>query len=166
MRKKWLIRATVLLGVCVATLLIAAPAMAIWDWCDVDPTLSIGGHTVSLDASYQGDPSQIRGKIEFTVEVPAGTQVKLISCDSTAQVKIVYDKCNDNRDNNENGNGRQNDNRDSYHKSSKGTSVEVSVDIKSKTAYASLLTVSLDGKKITLQKSTTDKDLDYSFVIA
>lgn len=149
MRKKLLIRAAVVLGVCLATLLMAAPAMAIWDWCDVDPTLTIGGHTVSLDASYQGDPSQIRGKIEFIVEVPAGTQVKVVSCDSTAQVKVIYDKNSDDRDNEGNRYNKHNDNRNFCNTGSRGIAVDISVDIKSKSSFPTQLIIILDAKKIT-----------------
>ena len=86
MKRKWLIRAAVILGVCMATLLIAAPAMAMWDWCDRDPVLNIGGHTVSLDVSIKGDPQEIRGHIVFSVSVPEGTQVSVISCEPDAKV--------------------------------------------------------------------------------
>lgn len=143
MRKKWLIRATVILGVCVATLLIAAPAMAIWDWCDVDPTLSIGGHTVSLDAAYLGNSHDINGEITFIVTVPRGTPVSIGKVDPGVQLKIRYD-----------GN------------SSNGIPVEVSAGIKANTNFDTKLTVVLDEKQLVVKNGMTNNSLDYSFVTA
>jgi hypothetical protein len=142
MKKKWLIRAAIILGVCMAALLIAAPAMAMWDWCDVDPVVSIGGHTVSLDVSIQGDPQQINGHIVFTVSVPQDIQIAVISCAPGVQVKIR--KCDD---------------------SSTGIPVEVSVGIKTKDTLNTQLSVSLDGVQIVQEQGTTDCDLGYNFVI-
>ena len=143
MRKKWLLRAIVMLGVCVATLLIAAPAMAIWDWCDVDPTLSIGGHPVSLDAAYQGNPADINGKISFVVTVPRGTQVLVGTLEPNVNVKVRFGDA-----------------------SSSGIPVDVSVSIKSKTSYNTSLSVSLDTKQILKQeRGKTNSTLEYDFVI-
>ena len=143
MKRKWLIRAAVILGVCMATLLIAAPAMAMWDWCDRDPVLNIGGHTVSLDVSIKGDPQEIRGHIVFSVSVPEGTQVSVISCEPDAKVNINYSDV-----------------------SSNVIPVAVSVAINTKTTFDAKLTVSLDGKKGTLlAEGDTDCDLAGSFVL-
>jgi hypothetical protein len=143
MRKKWLLRASVLLGICVAALLMAAPAMAIWDWCDVDPLLNIGGHNVSLDAGYLGNSSDINGKITFTVTVPQGTGVSVVSVEPGAFVKIRYGG-----------------------DSSTGIQVQVSVNIKTKNLDDTHLTVSLEGAQIAEEQGTTAADLAYSFVVS
>jgi hypothetical protein len=102
MQKKWILRVIVLLGVFVSSLLIVAPAMAIWVWCDVDPTLNIDGHVVSLQTSIQGDPQEINGKIKFSVSVPDGIKSSVVSCDHDANIdqlmvfvdgtQVVFDK--------------------------------------------------------------------------
>jgi len=142
MRKKLLIRAAVVLGVCLATLLMAAPAMAIWDWCDVDPILTIGGHSVSLDAAYLGDSQDINGKITFVVTVPRGTPVSIDAVDPGVKVKVRYDG-----------------------DSSNGIPVGVSVSIKSKQTYDTTLTVTLEGTQLTVETGNTDDTLGYSFII-
>jgi hypothetical protein len=161
MKKKWFIRAAVMLGVCVATLLIAAPAMAMWDWCDIDPVVSIGGHTVSLDAAFQGDPQQIRGDIVFSITVPKGTQVHIISCEPNAEVKINYNNGNGNDCNN----GNNGNDRSSFRQSSRGIPVAVSVDINTRTTFNTRLTVSLDGTQIDQEQGTTRHDLESDFSI-
>jgi hypothetical protein len=147
MKNKLLIRAAVILGVCMATLLVATPAMAIWDWCDVDPVLSIDGHNVSLQAAIQGDPQQMHGKIAFRVSVPEGTEVSVISCEPNARVIIKYDKSKSGVDDDH------------------SIPVEVSVDIKTKTTFNSRLGVSLDGEQISQEQGNTDSELVSSFII-
>ena len=162
MKRKWLIRAAVVLGVFVSTLLIAAPAMAMWDWCDVDPVLSIGGHTVSLDASLQGDPQQIRGDIVFSVTVPKGTQIRVVSCERGATVKINYDNSSNNSNNNSN---NDDNNLTACRRGSSSIPVEVSVDINTKTVFNTRLTVTQDGKQIAQVLGTTKHDRECDFTI-
>ena len=153
MKKKWMIRVAVLFGVCMAALLVAAPAMAMWDWCDVDPSLSIGGHDVSIQASIQGDPSLIRGNITFTVEVPYRTHVEVISCDPGGKVVIKYDSPGPKG-------GRGN-------KTSKGIPVEVSVDINSQETFHTKVVVYADGKQVAQDTATTTRgDLDCQFTLS
>jgi hypothetical protein len=137
MQKKWILRVIVLLGVFVSSLLIVAPAMAIWVWCDVDPTLNIDGHVVSLQTSIQGDPQEINGKIKFSVSVPDGIKSSVVSCDHDAKVKIS---------------------------GGKGTQVQVFVDIKTKTTYIDQLMVFVDGTQVVFDKGTTDGELVCSFI--
>jgi hypothetical protein len=154
MNKKWLVRAAVAVGVLMAALLVAAPAMAMWDWCDRDPVISIAGHTVSLDASIQGDPKQIdkmKGDMVFTVTVPKDTEISVISCDDGAQVKIVYGP-----------------KTPPHGKSSGDITVKVSLDIPAPkhTTFNSQLTVTLDGVQIIQDQGTTDIDLNDNFTIS
>ena len=168
MKKKWMIRVAVLIGTLMAALLVAAPAMAMWDWCDVDPTLTIGWHNVSIQASIQGDPTLIRGNIVFTVNVPKGTQVKLVSSDPGAQVKVNYTNSDENNyGDNSNGNGRNDHgNGGSYHGSSKGIPVDVSVDINSWTMFKTKVVVYVDGNLVAQDTATTTRgDLDCQFTI-
>jgi len=168
--KKWFLRGVVVLGVFVATLVIAAPAMACWDWCD-DPILTIGGHNVSIVASIEGDPAQIRGNIEFTVTVPKGTQVSVIFCEPNATVRISYNNSSNsnngqNGNNNNNGqNGNNNNSSSSYRPISQSIPVDVSVDINSKTVLNTQLTVTLDGQQVAQDQGTTRHDLSCSFTI-
>jgi hypothetical protein len=160
MKKKWLIRIAVLVGACMAALLVAAPVMAMWDWCDVDPSLSIGGHNVSIQAGIQGDPSLIRGNIVFTVEVPFGTQTQVISCDPGGKVVIQYDSPGPGdgpKDGPKGGPG---------HKNSKGIPVDVSVDINSWQTFQTRVIVFVDGKRVAQDTATTTRgDLDCQFTI-
>lgn len=168
MRKKWLVRAAVVIGVFVASLLVATPAMAMWDWCDCDPVLNIGGHTVSLDAALQGDPKEIRGNIAFTVTVPRGTQINVVYCEPNATVKINYNNSyNSNYNDNNNSTSNCNDNNSwgSFRQSPCSIPVSVSVDINTKTVYNTRLTVGLDGKQIAQVMGTTRHDLEYSFTV-
>ena len=155
MKKKWMIRVAVLFGVCMAALLVAAPAMAMWDWCDVDPSLSIGGHNVSIQAAIQGDPTLIRGNIVFTVEVPFGTQVKVISCDPGAQVRIQYGY-----------NGFYGGSWGGWYQTSRGIPVDVSVDINSWKTFQTSVVVFVDGTQVAQDNATTTHgDLDCQFTI-
>ena len=142
--KKWLVRAAVVLGVLMATLLVAAPAMAMWSWCSLDPTLNIGGHTVSLQADIQGDPDAVNGNIWFNVTVPKGTPVSVVYIDPGAKVKIYY--------------------TDGSSKNKMPVNVSV-VDINTRDIYPSRLIVSLDGNQIALVEGTTADDLNYNFTI-
>jgi len=92
MKNKWLIRSAVLLGVCMAALLVTTPLMAAWSWCDVDPILSINGHEVHWQAFVLGDPALIVGKVEFDITAYKGTDVKVLYVDSyfKTKVKVIY----------------------------------------------------------------------------
>ena len=136
MNKKWLVRGAVVLGILMAALLVTAPAMACWDWCGCDPTLNIGGHTVSLQASIQGPTQEILGNIKFTVSMPKDTDVSVISVDPGAQVLI-------NRSQNA------------------GDPVEISLDIHTKATYNTMLFVIVDGQQVAQLQGTTASDLDY-----
>ena len=143
MNKKWLVRAAVVLGVLMATLLVTTPVMAAWSWCSLDPVLNIDGHTMSLQADIQGDPDAVNGNIWFKVTVPEGTPVSVVYIDPGAKVKIYYtDGSSKNK-----------------------ISVDVSVDINTRETYPSRLIVILDGKQIALVEGTTADELIYNFTI-
>jgi hypothetical protein len=144
MSKKWFGRLLAVIGAITAAMLVTIPVAAMWDWCEVDPTLNIGGHIVALQASMQGDPQQICGQISFTVSVPRGTRVSVLSVEKGAKVDINY--CGVAWGNT--------------------TPVRVSVDIKTKgkTSYKTRLTVNVDGGAPTvLDESTTDRCLNGTF---
>jgi hypothetical protein len=157
MKKKWLVRAAVALGVCVATLLITVPAMAMWDWCGCDPVVDINGHTVSLDASIQGDTQQIHGDIVFTISVPQGTDITVVSTEPGAEIHINHGNSGYGY-----GSGSQ------LFKWSVGSSdipVSVSVDINSKTEFNTMLVVTVDGVQVAQDQGTTRCDLECDFAI-
>jgi hypothetical protein len=144
MNKKWLGRLLVGIGVTMASLLVTTPVAAMWDWCEVDPTVAISGHTVALQASMQGDPEQVIGQTVFTVSVPWGTSVSVVSVEKGAKVNVNY--CGFSWGNT--------------------IPVRVTVDIKTKgrTSYKTRLTASIDGKSQTvLDDSTTDHSLSGTF---
>jgi hypothetical protein len=144
MSKKWLVRILGVIGVVTSALLVTTPVAAMWDWCEVDPTLSISGHTVALQASMQGDPQAVIGQTVFTVSVPWGTSVSVVSIEKGAKVNINY--C-----------GMAWGNT---------VPVRVNVDIKTKgrTSYKTRLTVCVDGGGSTvLDESTTDRGLNGTF---
>jgi hypothetical protein len=143
-----------------AALLVAAPAMAMWDWCDVDPSLSIGGHDVSIQAAIQGDPTLIRGNIVFTVEVPFGTQIRVDSCDPGARVVIKYDYSGFSF-------GFGNSYWGGWNKPSKDIPVDVSVDINSWKTFQTRVVVFVDGKQVAQDTATTTRgDLDCQFTLS
>ncbi len=147
MKRKWLVRSAVILGVLMSTVLVVVPAMAIWDWCDVDPVVSIGGHTVNLDASIQGDPGQITGNIEFTVTVPLGTEVNVISSQPGATVDIQYMK---------------------WFPAgffTRFVPVYVNVDINTKAVYNTRLVVTVDGQKVASDAGNTRGELNCIFIL-
>ncbi len=147
MKTKWLARIAVVLGVCATTLLVATPVAAVWDWCEVDPTLNIGGHTVTLQAFVQGDPDDIIGQTVFTVVVPAGTRTSIVSLEKAAKVNFVY----------------------SGWPSANSIPVRVSADIKTKhrQSYPARLTASIDGQApVVLDEGTTSRDLSGSFTLS
>lgn len=165
MKKKWLVRGAVALGICVATLLITVPAMAMWDWCGHDPVLAIAGHTVSLDASVQGDPQQIRGDIVVTVSVPQGTDITIVSIDAGTEVHINYS-------NSGCGWGYGSSlfkwsvpDHFTKHGQSDDIPVSVSVDINSKTQFNTMLVVTVDGVQVAQDQSTTCGSLGCDFTI-
>jgi hypothetical protein len=139
-------------------LLIATPAMAMWDWCDVDPILDIDGHTVSIDASVQGDPQQICGDIVFSVSVPRGTPVSVIYCEPNARVKINYNSSY-------NSNSCDEGERFSRHEGLRGIPVSVSVDINSKAKFNTRVIVTVDGEQVAQDQETTRGKLSCSFTI-
>ena len=151
MTKKWIMRALMMAVVFVAALVIAVPTMAMWSWCDIDPVVNINGHIVSIDVGLQGDPQQIRGEIEFTVTVPKGTLVKVVSCDSNAEVNVKYNNSARSWDKNGSNEG--------------STPVDISVDINTKTTFNTRVTVSMDGKQVIQETGTTKHDLDCNFII-
>ncbi len=136
--RKWMARVATALVVCVASLVIATPAMAIMSWCDLDPVININGHTVSMDAAVLGDPQEIHGHVTFNVTVPRGTQVDIISIDEGAKVKIRYSK-------------------------ESVDTVEISVDIKTKTTYEAKLVVLMDDQQLTEVLGTTNSPLEFAF---
>jgi len=136
--KNWMLRGVAILGVLISTLLIVAPAMAMWDWCDVDPTLSIGSHTISIMASIKGDPQDINGKIKFYVIVPDGVSSSIISCDHAGKVKLTSGPVAD---------------------------CEVIAAIKTKSTYKSQLVVLVDGVPAATVLGTTDNALVCTFLI-
>jgi hypothetical protein len=138
MNRKWLIRAAVSIAVCAASLLIAAPVLAPWGWCDEDPVLNINGYKVNLDAAYQGDPSLVSG-MEFHVNAPAGTQISLLACDPGATITINFN----------NGNGNQ--------------GIKVSVEFNTGEEYAATLTVSVAGTPVNQVAGNTQEGLATSF---
>ena len=151
MTKKWIMRTMVMAVVFVAALDIAVPTMAMWSWGDIYPVVNINGHTVSIDAGLQGELQQMIGKIAFTITVPKGTLVKVISCDSNAEVNVKY-----------NNSSRSWDKKGSNEGS---TAVDISVDINSKTTFNTRVTVSIDGKQVIQETGTTKHDLDCNFII-
>ena len=166
MKKKWMVRAAVALGACVAALLITVPAMAMWDWCACDPILDIGGHSVSLDASIQGDPELIRGDIVFTVSVPQGTDISVISCEPGARVHINYS-------NSGRGYGFGSGlfkwsvfNHSGPHSASNTIPVSVSVKIKSRTEFNTMLVVTVDDVQVAQDEGTTRHNLNCDFTIS
>jgi hypothetical protein len=136
--KKWLARVAAVLVVCVASLVVATPAMAIMSWCDADPVINIDGHIVSMNAAILGDPQDIRGHVTFNVTVPRGTQVSIISIDEGAKVKIKYDK-------------------------KSVDTVAISVNIKTKTTYEAKLIVVMDDQQLAEVLGTTNSPLEYAF---
>jgi hypothetical protein len=124
-------------AVCVASLVIATPAMALMSWCDWI-RVNINGHVVSMDASILGDPEDIHGHVTFEVTVPRGTQVDVVSIDEGAKVKVRYDK-------------------------NKADTVEISVDIKTKDTYETKLVVTMDDQQLAEVSGTTDSPLEYVF---
>jgi hypothetical protein len=112
--------------------------MAMWDWCDVDPVLNIGGHIVTIRASILGDPEAINGKIKFYVVVPDGVSSSVISVDHGGKVKVTCGT---------------------------GAKVEVIAAIKTKTTYDSQLIVLVDGNPAASALGTTDNALDCTFLI-
>lgn len=153
--RKWLPRGMVVLGVCVAMLLVASPAMAKWSWSDCDPILDIEGHTVSLLASIEGDPAQIDGQILFNVTLPRGTDVAVVYCEPNARVKINYN----------NASGWDVDNAWSRGNRSSAIPVSVSVDIDSKEKFNTRLVVTVDGVQVAQELGTTRGKLFSSFII-
>ena len=136
--KNWILRGAAILAILISTLLIAAPAMAIWDWCDVDPIVSIGTHTVSIMTSIPGDPHDINGKIKIYVVVPEGLPSSVISSDHAGKVKLS---------------------------TGNNTEVEVTAQIKTKVAYDSKLVVLVDGIEAATVTGTTDNALVCTFMI-
>ena len=155
MNKRWLLRAATVLGVCIAALLITTPAMAKWSWSDCDPILDIEGHTVSLLASIEGDPAQIRGEILFNVSLPRGTDVSVVYCEPNARVKINYS----------NAGGWDDDDCWSRRNNSHAIPVSVSVDINSKTKFNTRLEITLDGEQVAQDQGTTRGKLSCNFTI-
>lgn len=96
MKKTWLMRAAVPFAVCLVMLLVSAPAMAIWEWCEMDPELIIDGHTVTLKALVEGDSADVaqavHGNTWFKVYVPLDVDSVLISTEEKVKAKVFNDK--------------------------------------------------------------------------
>lgn len=96
MKKTWLMRAAVPFAVCLVILLMSTPAMAIWEWCEMDPELIIDGHTVTLKALVEGDSADvaqaIHGNTWFRVYVPRGVDSALVSTEEKVKAKVFKDK--------------------------------------------------------------------------
>ncbi len=96
MRKLWLVRAAVPAALILTMLLVAAPAMAIWEWCEMDPELVIDGHAVTLQALVEGESGQVaqavRGNTWFRVYIPRGVDGAVVSTEDKVKAKIFEDK--------------------------------------------------------------------------
>ena len=135
---------------------------------------------------FQGDPGLIRGDIVFTVSVPQGTDISVVSCEPGATVHINYSNsgCG-------NGFGSGSDNGFGYgldygfgnsfgsgflrwgvsshfsnHSGSNDIPVSVSVDINSKTKFNTMLVVTVDGVQVAQEEGTTKHNLDSDFTIS
>jgi hypothetical protein len=143
MKKKWMIRVAVLIGTLMAALLVAAPAMAMWDWCDVDPSMTIANHAVELHVAILTDPNALPDNISFTVSVPKGTALTMGDTGGT-KVKVKY-------------NGKA---------ASTGTAVAVSVNVNSGENLQIEFMVFDNTKKIAdIFGFTHGPALSYSFVL-
>jgi hypothetical protein len=162
MKNKWLIRSAVVLGACMAAVLIAAPVMAAWSWCSVDPVYSINGHTLRLQAEIQGDPEDVRGHVTFRVEVPKGTDISLVSLDPEWKAKSEIHYVND-RD------GKKDEHDKDNEDVTPGTiPVKVTYDLKTTEDYPCVLIVTLDNQEIARVDGTTKGhgEGDFAFVIS
>jgi hypothetical protein len=140
MNKKWIVRAAAVAAVCVASLLIAAPVLAPWGWCDVDPVLNVNGHTVNLDAAIQGDPQVLNNGVDFYVVVPRGTEISVVSCDQGADVTIINAPW-------------------------RSDSIYVWVCFNTHSNFPAMLTVLVDGQQVSQATGTTNLGLGGSFSV-
>jgi hypothetical protein len=92
MKKSLFLRLAAILIACVAFLAVAAPALADWEWCIIDPHVTVGGHQLQLEAliGAQG-PLDLIGDAQFIVAVPPGVPASVTYCDPGTQCRIFVD---------------------------------------------------------------------------
>jgi hypothetical protein len=91
-KKSLFLRLAAIMVACVAFLAVAAPALADWEWCIIDPHVTVGGHQLQLEAliGAQG-PLDLIGDAQFMVAVPPGVPARVTFCDPGTQCRIVVD---------------------------------------------------------------------------
>jgi hypothetical protein len=145
MKKMWLMRLAVIATVCLSMLMIASPALAIWEWCELDPVITIDGHTVSIQGMVQGDPQQvaraIKGNILFEVSVPHGVNTKVVFIEKNAKLKITEDKCSSEHDNH-------------------AVNIDVALSVKTHEEYPMMLKISVDGVVVGEILGNTEHELN------
>jgi hypothetical protein len=149
MKKLWFCRLAVVLGVITSFFLVAAPALAIWDWCAFDPHLNINGATLDVKVMVgtdHGSPNKLfNGNMVLTVTVPVGTDTGVISCDK--KIKVVFIETN------------------GLTANAAGTPVDIGLQIRAKGSDPLKLIVTLDGVQLTEIVELTDAPINYSLVI-
>jgi hypothetical protein len=149
MKKQWFWRLAVMLGVITTFFLVAAPALAIWDWCAFDPQLNINGTTLGVQimvGTDHGSPNKLfNGNMVLTVSVPVGTDTGFISCDK--KIKVVFVETA------------------GLTASVAGTPVDIYLQLKAKGSDPLKMTVTLDGVQLTEIVGLTDGPINYSLVI-
>jgi hypothetical protein len=92
MKRSLLLRLSAIVIVCVAFLAVVAPVLADWEWCIIDPHVTVGGHQLQLEAlvGAQGQLDQI-GNAQFVLAVPPGVPASVTYLDPGTQCRIVVD---------------------------------------------------------------------------
>jgi hypothetical protein len=148
MKKLWFYRLAVVVGVITSFFLVAAPALAIWDWCAFDPQLKINGHVVDINVLIQTDGNQdkiFNGNMVFTITVPRGTDADIIYCEKKVKVRIV----------------------EATWPASSGTNtpVAISLQIKAEECNPLKMIVTLDGQSNAIVDGVTCRVTNYNLVI-
>jgi hypothetical protein len=149
MKKTILLRLAIVLAAVATFFLIAAPAMAIWDWCMFDPELKINDYTVDVKVMIENDHgspnSLFNGNMILTVSVPPGTDTGVISCDK--KIKVVFVE------------------NDTLSASGPGTQVDINLQIRAKGSVPLKMIVSQDGVPYPEIDASTVDPISYSLTV-
>ena len=96
MKINWVMRTAILIAVCLSMLIVSTPALAIWEWCEMDPELVIDGHTITLQALVERESTEVAEAVHgitwFRVYVPRGIDAAVVSTEDRVKAKIFKDK--------------------------------------------------------------------------
>ncbi len=90
MKRSFLLRLAAILIACVAFLAVAAPALADWTWCIIDPHVTVADHHLELKAYYQ-EGITLAGDAEFFVAIPPDVPASVTYCDPGTQCAVIVD---------------------------------------------------------------------------